>query len=97
MSTSTRKDFIDTLKQQLDEVDERMEQLEHKAAELEGKARRDYEARLDELREERRKAKRKIDEVHAASDERWQELKDDAEHVWKALGNSFNYFKSHFK
>ncbi|MEQ9462616.1 MAG: hypothetical protein RJQ10_03055, partial [Haliea sp.] len=70
---------------------------DRKASQLEGKARLEYEKRLDELRKERRKAQRKIDEARAASEEGWQEIKDEAEHVWKALGNSFNYFKSHFK
>ncbi|MFN2286776.1 MAG: hypothetical protein ABR578_00440 [Chromatocurvus sp.] len=97
MSESSRKEFIDRLKGQLDDIDANMGKIEKRADELEGEARKEYEKRLNDLREDRRKAQKRIDDARAAGEEQWQEIKDDAEHAWKALGNSFNYFKSHFK
>ncbi|MEQ8515817.1 MAG: hypothetical protein RIC38_09460 [Chromatocurvus sp.] len=97
MSDNSRKEFIDKLKDRLDDIDAHMDRIEKRANELEGDARKEYENRLNDLREDRRKAQRRIDEARAAGEERWQEIKDDAEHAWKALGNSINYFKSHFK
>lgn len=97
MSDSSRKEFIEKLKHQLDDIDAHMDRIERRADELEGETRKEYEKRLNDLREDRRKAQRRIDEARAAGEERWQEIKDDAEHAWKALGNSINYFKSHFK
>jgi len=97
MATKSRNEFIDKMKGRLDDLDERIEELKKKGGEFEGEAKKEYENRLHDLREKRRHAKRKMDEIQAAGEEKWQQFKDEAEHAWKALGNSFNYFKSHFK
>jgi chromosome segregation ATPase len=97
MNETTRKHFIETLKGRLDDLDDRIKKLEMKGKQFEGEARKEYENRLQDLREKRRHVDRKLDELRAAGEEKWQALKDEAEHTWKALGNSFNYFKSHFK
>lgn len=97
MNSNTRKKFIETLKGRLDDLDDRIKKLEMKGKQFEGEARKEYEKRLQDLREKRVHVDRKIDEIRAAGEETWQSLKAEAEHTWKALGNSFNYFKSHFK
>ncbi len=97
MSDSSREEVIEKLKSQLDDIDAHMDTIEKRADELEGEARKEYEKRVNDLREQRRTAKKRIDDARSAGEERWQEIKDDTEHAWKALGNSINYFKSHFK
>lgn len=97
MTSQSRNEFIEKMKDRLDDLDENIEELKQKGDKFEGEARKEYENRLHDLREKRREAKRKMDEVRAAGEEKWQQFKDEAEHAWKALGNSFNYFKSHFK
>lgn len=97
MNDTTRKGFIDNLKSKLDDLDERIDALEQKGKAFQGEARKEYDKRLLDLKEKRRHVDRKMDELRAAGEEKWQALKDEAEHTWKALGNSFNYFKSHFK
>jgi septal ring factor EnvC (AmiA/AmiB activator) len=97
MSETARKEFISKLKHQLDELDARMDKVEQKSRELEGDARKTYEKNLELLRGERVKAAAKLDEVLNAGEEKWDDLKDEAEHAWKALNNSINYFKSHFR
>lgn len=97
MATQSRNDFIERMKERLDDLDERIEDLKKRGDRFEGEARKEYENRLHDLREKRREAKRKLDDIRSASEERWQQIKDEAEHAWEALGNSFNYFKSHFK
>jgi len=96
-SQKSRNEFIDKMKERLDDLDEKIDELKEEGDKLEGEAKKEYENRLHDLREKRREAKRKMDEVEAAGEEKWQQFKDEAEHAWKALGNSFNYFKSHFK
>ena len=96
-SKENRNEFIEKMKQRLDELDEKIDDLKQEGDKLEGEAKKEYENRLHDLRERRREAKRKMGEVQAASEEKWQQLKDEAEHAWNALGNSFNYFRSHFK
>lgn len=97
MNDTTRKGFIENLKSKLDDLDERIDALEQKSKEFQGEARKEYEKRRLDLQEKRRHVDRKLDELRAAGEEKWQGLKIEAEHTWKALGNSFNYFKSHFK
>ncbi|MEE4296329.1 MAG: hypothetical protein V2J20_06905 [Wenzhouxiangella sp.] len=96
MTTQSRNEFIEKMKNGLDDLDQQIESLKERGKKLEGEARKEYENRLNDLRDKRRETKRKLDDVRAASEERWQQIKDEAEHAWKALGNSFNYFKSHF-
>ena len=95
--TQSRNEFIDKMKDRLDDLDKQIEDLKKRGDKFEGEANKEYENRLHDLREKRREAKRKIDDIQSASEEKWQQFKDEAEHAWNALGNSFNYFKSHFK
>jgi uncharacterized protein YukE len=97
MNDTTRKGFIDNLKSKLDDLDDRIDALEQKGRAFQGEARKEYDKRLLDLQDKRRQVDRKLDEIRAAGEGKWQALKDEAEHTWKALGNSFNYFKSHFK
>ena len=97
MTHSNRNEFISKLKDRLDQLDEEIESLKQKSGQLEAQAKKEYENRLHDLRGKRREAKRSVDDLQSASEEKWQQIKDETEHAWKALNNSFNYFKSHFK
>lgn len=97
MTDTKRNEFIGKMKDRLVDLDKKIDELKEDANKLEGEAKKEYENRLHDLREKRREANRKIDDLRSASEENWQRLKDETEHAWKALGNSFNYFKSHFK
>jgi chromosome segregation ATPase len=96
MNATNRNEFIGRMKDRLDELDKEIEKLKTEAGRFDAQARQEYENRLHDLREKRREAQRRIDDLRSASEEKWQQVKDEAEHAWKALGNSFNYFKSHF-
>lgn len=97
MTDTKPNEFIGKMKDRLVDLDKKIDELKEDASKLEGEAKKEYENRLHDLREKRREANRKIDDLRSASEENWQRLKDETEHAWKALGNSFNYFKSHFK
>ncbi|SRR6056297_416077 len=97
MANQSQNEFIGKMKDALDDLDKQIVDLKQRGEKFEGEARKEYENRLHDLREKRRETERKMDEAQAASKESWQKFKDEAEHAWKALDNSFNYFKSHFK
>lgn len=97
MSESRRKEFIASLKNQLDEADERIDRLEQKLHDAGEDAENQYRERLAELRTHRDKASKKLQELRDAGEERWDGVKAEAEHVWKAMRNSLHYFQSHFK
>ncbi len=97
MTDNARKELIAKMKEQLDDLDAGIDDLDKKREELSGEARKEYDKRLQELVEIRHDAEKRLQDVRTASEDRWQQVKDEAEHTRKALMNSFNYFKSHFK
>jgi len=92
-----RDEFVEKLKNQLDELNAEIDELEHKAQSASADARARYQAKLNEAREEGARARAKLQEVRDAGEDAWDDLKEEAEHAWKALQNSVNYFRSHFK
>ena len=97
MTESARKEFIANMKRRLDDLDANIDELEKKAGKVEADARKEYEQRLADMKEKRRQVDQKLDEIRAAGEGGWNALKQEAEHTWKALQNSFNYFTSHYK
>jgi hypothetical protein len=49
---------------------------------------------LQRLREE---GGRQLKHAVEASEEAWDNVREDVEHTWKAFQHSVNYFRSHFK
>ena len=94
---SKREQFIETLKSQLDDLNSEMDKLEKKAEEASGKAEERYEKQLAEMREKHEEMRHKLGELRAASEAQFDKLKLEAEHAWKAVQNSVEYFRSHFK
>jgi cell division protein FtsB len=93
----TRDEFVESLKQQLDELNAEVDELEAKMNDARDDARKQYEEKLAQARAEGTRARQKLEEVRDAGEDSWEDLKGEAEHAWKALRNSVNYFKSHFK
>lgn len=91
---ATRDEYIEKLKRQLDEWNGDIDTLEKKLAELSGPARERLEPYLAKTREGRAQAVRKLAELKASSEGSWDKLQGDAEHIWKVLRQSINYFKS---
>ena len=98
MAENSRRDqFINTLKTKLDELNEQIGKLEDRATEASGKVKERYKDQLEDVRAKRDQLEVKLKEVRAASESELERLKGEADHAWKALKNSYNYFLSHFK
>jgi hypothetical protein len=91
---TTRDEYVEKLKRQLDEWNEDLDRIEAKLAKLTGPAREELEPFVAKAREGRDAAVRKLGELKASSEETWDKLVGEAEHVWKALRHSINYFRS---
>jgi predicted nucleic acid-binding Zn-ribbon protein len=91
---ATREEIVEKLKQQLDEWNGDIDALEAKLAEVTGPAREKLEPYLAKTREGRDQAVRKLAELKAAGEGSWDKLEGEAEHIWKTLRQSINYFKS---
>ena len=91
---ASREEYVEKLKRQLDEWNGDIDQLEAKLAEATGPAREKLEPYLVKAREGSESALKKLAELKASGDESWDKLECEAEHLWKTLKQSVNYFKS---
>ncbi len=91
---ASREEYVEMLKRQLDEWNGDIDQLEAKLAEATGPAREKLDPYLAKAREGSDAALKKLAELKASSDESWDKLEGEAEHLWKTLKQSVNYFKS---
>lgn len=94
---SKRDEFIANLKSQLDELNADLNSLEAKADAGRAQLGKAYDEQVASLRKTAAGLRRKIDELRAAGDEKWDVLVAEAEKVQKAAIRSFNYFKSQLK
>ena len=89
--------YVDKMHKELKELEEEFDALMDKAKASEAGLRAKLVQQGNELRSKRDEAKAKLNELAEASEERWQDAREEAERVWKAFQNSVHYFRSHFK
>lgn len=94
---SKREEFVEAMKRQLDEMNVQIDALEAKVKTEQEKFGEKYDEQMRNLRASSQEVKKKIDEIRAAGDERWEALVAEGEKIQKALVHSFNYFKSQLK
>jgi phage host-nuclease inhibitor protein Gam len=92
-----RNEFVEKLKAQLDDINADLDNLEAKVNDARADVKEEYQEKLHEAKEARVIAETKLQKLRDAGEDAWEEMKAEAEHTWKALRNSVNYFKSHFK
>jgi len=94
---SKRDEYVEAMKKQLDDMNAQIDELEARARAGQAKLGATYDQQVAQLRASSRAAMKKIDEIRAAGDERWESLVAEGEKVQKAFVHSFNYFKSQLK
>jgi hypothetical protein len=94
---SKRDEFVEAMKRQLDETNVQIDELEARLDAGKEKLGLTYDDQMKSLRASAAAVKKKIDEIRAAGDERWEALVVEGEKIQKALVHSFNYFKSQLK
>lgn len=93
----TRDEFVQKLKDQLDELNGEVDKLEARYDAAESDVRERYREQLADAKTQRARAEKKLQEVRAAGEDAWEDLKGDAEYTWKAFRDSVSYFKSRFR
>lgn len=86
--TDNKSEVIAKMKDKLDVLDARIAELEAKGGEAAGDARRDLESKLVLIREKKREAQRRLDELRLASKPAWEDVKVGAEQAWKSLASA---------
>ena len=94
---SKRDEFVEKLKGQIDSVNSDIDELERKAESVKNDARAKYLEELENAKSQRAELEAKVTQIKQSGEDAWEGLQDEVEHAWKALNNSINYFKSHFK
>ncbi len=89
-----RDEYIEKMKLQLDELDAKMDKLEAKAKDAKEDVRAKYQEEMTKLRQQSKLAKGKLQEVKAASEDKWEALVAEMEKVRDAVIHSYRYFKS---
>jgi hypothetical protein len=92
-----RKVFIDKLNAQLKQWDDDIDKLEAKAQKAKADVRADYNEHIQDLRDRKKAAQRRLEEVKHAGEEAWEELKSGTEEAYDSIKNAFQLAMSKFK
>ena len=91
-----RDAYIEKLKAMLDEWNAEIGRLAAKEDKEGPNAGNEYHKKLDELRAKRDDIVTRIDAMHKAGDDAWEDLKFDLENSWEFLRSGLSIFKSEF-
>ncbi len=84
-----REEYALETQKLLDELDAKYEELVARAAETEGEAKKDLETKLAQAKEKRDVAAAKLDELKAATTDRWEKVKEGVENALDDLKTMF--------
>lgn len=97
-SADPEKDsYAEKVRVELHQVHKDLDKLIEKAKASETDVRAKLVEQGDVVKKKREEMELKLAELADASEERWHDVRDEVEHVWRAFRHSVNYFKSHFK
>ena len=91
---ANREEYVTKMKAQLDEWNADLSKLEAKFADASDATKERLEPYLENVRDAREAAAKKLGELKNSGEASWESLQDDVEHVWKTFKQSVNYFKS---
>ena len=95
--TTTRDEFVEKMKKQLDDVNKQLTEFEKEAEAAGEKARADYDAQIDKLREQGKKMQAKLEELRGAGEDSWDRMMEEARKLRDAFIHSYNYFRSELR
>ena len=94
---SSRDEFVQKLKDQIDALNSEIDQLEARARETSGEVEEELRKQRARVEEQREQFYARLEALKEAGEDNWERVKGEAEHALKALHNSVNYFRSHFR
>ena len=94
---SKRDEYIEKMRIQLEALNSQLAELESKGAAAQSEFIEKHQEQITQVRGHYQTALAKMEEVKAASEDKWESLVAEGEKVHKAFVHSFNYFKSQLK
>lgn len=95
--TETKHEYIETIKGKLDELDEKIDALEARAGEKKGEVGRDLQSALNSVRDSREKTRHRLEELRAAGEPAWNDVKVGVEQAWKSLSRAVSQASERFQ
>lgn len=85
---TTRKEYIEKVSIKLKNLDTALTKLESQAAAAAGELRREIEKEIKEIKQSRSTLEGNIDELRAAGDDAWEDIKTGADLAWQSISIS---------
>jgi uncharacterized coiled-coil DUF342 family protein len=93
----SREAYQEKMDAQIRQWDAQIAKLRARADEAKAQAKIEYLEQIEEIRNKRESAGRKLDELKKASDSAWVDVKNGLEKAWKDLGSAIDSASSRFK
>ncbi|MDO3378987.1 hypothetical protein [Geoalkalibacter halelectricus] len=81
----TRTKYVEKLSADIVEWDNQIERLKEKMEDAEPEAKAQYAQSIASLKEKRNQAAEKLQNLHVADDNEWEEVKKGAEQIWEEM------------
>lgn len=92
-----RDAFVQMLKSKIDEWNAEIDRLSARAEQAEAKAKMEYHDELQELKEYRDDARKKLDKLQRAGEGAWEDFKAGAEMAFEAMSQAIQSARQRFK
>lgn len=93
---SMKQAYVEKVQARLNEWDAEIEKLKARAEGAEADAKIEYHEQIETLREEQREAQAKLDELRAAGDNAWEDMKAGVQQAWDSLEHAAEKARSRF-
>lgn len=97
VSSTKREKYIDKLSAQLKKWDRELEEFEEKNKKRLSELKQDLADRLNNLKTKRSKLDQKMDQLEGVGETTYQNIRKDAEKLWKDLKNGFSSLRKEMK
>jgi len=96
----TKEAYLKKMKAKFDDLNYKWNiernKLEAKAQHAKVEVKKKFEDRLKTLQERREKMSQKLDQIDAAGEEAWKDIKEGVDGAWQSLNEAIKKARSHF-
>jgi len=96
----TKDSYLKKMKEMFDDLNYKWsierDKLQAKAQHAKVDVKKKYEDRLKTLQEKREKMGQKLDQIDAASEDAWKDIKEGVDSAWQSLNEAIKKARSHF-
>ena len=89
--------YVKKMHAKLDEWNAEIDKLKAKADQAEAESRIEYQNRIEDLRDKRKEAEKKMSQVKEAGEGAWEDLKSGVQNAWDAMDKAVKSARSKFK